>query len=272
MACFLIFWQSVTAMHLSWSSVNLRRTFLSSWSSRNLRSAACDRDLLDSAQWDLVDDMIEAEGWVLVVLLRLSPIVPWNLLNIAMATTRMHFLSFTIASAIGVLHIPTSNHVLHLPPKCISLLHVPSTKRTKPSPCMSHRPGDEPLYDSTCVWHALLLHAHERRPRSICRTTMLFVVHTPSTVHCECSWCRRSNLCSAGIGFESSVLTYFGSLAQDIHHIVGGKANPQGPVVYVLTGTSLVFCAIAAIVATVFVKCAGPRVSAYMLPPNSTSF
>ena len=48
--------------------------------------------------------MIEAEGWVLVVLLRLSPIVPWNLLNIAMATTRMHFLAFTIASAIGALH------------------------------------------------------------------------------------------------------------------------------------------------------------------------
>ena len=61
---------------------------------------------------------------------------------------------------------------------------------------------------------------------------------------------------SAGIGFESSVLTYFGSLAQDIHHIVGGDANPHGPVVYVLTGTSLVFCAVAAIVATVFVKCA----------------
>ena len=52
-------------------------------------------------QWDLVDDMIEAEGWVLVVLLRLSPIVPWNLLNVVMATTRMHFLSFTVASAIG---------------------------------------------------------------------------------------------------------------------------------------------------------------------------
>ena len=48
--------------------------------------------------------MIEAEGWVLVVLLRLSPIVPWNLLNIAMATTRMHFLAFAIASAIGELH------------------------------------------------------------------------------------------------------------------------------------------------------------------------
>ena len=52
------------------------------------------------------------------------------------------------------------------------------------------------------------------------------------------------------------MLCYFGSLAQDIHHIVGGEANPHGPVVYVLTGTSLAFCAIAAIVATVYTKCA----------------
>ena len=75
----------------------------------------------------------------------------------------------------------------------------------------------------------------------------------------------------AGIGFESSVLTYFGSLAQDIHHIVGGDANPHGPLVYVLTGTSLVFCAIAAIVATVFVKCARPRANACLLGLHSSA-
>ena len=65
------------------------------------------------------------------------------------------------------------------------------------------------------------------------------------------SW---NTLIDAGIGFESSFLTYFGSLAQDIHHIVGGKANPRGPVVYVLTATSLVFCAIAAVIATLYTK------------------
>ena len=65
-----------------------------------------------------------------------------------------------------------------------------------------------------------------------------------------------AGILGAGIGFESSVLTYFGSLAQDIHHIVGGKANPHGPVVYVLTGTSLAFCALAATVATIYTKCA----------------
>lgn len=66
---------------------------------QNWHSCKADIDL--RSQWELVDDMIEAEGWKLVVLLRLSPIVPWNLLNIAMATTRIHFLSFFLASAIG---------------------------------------------------------------------------------------------------------------------------------------------------------------------------
>ena len=34
--------------------------------------------------------------------MRLSPIIPYNLLNIAMATTSIHFLAFTIVSAIGI--------------------------------------------------------------------------------------------------------------------------------------------------------------------------
>lgn len=42
-----------------------------------------------------------AEGWKIILLLRLSPIVPWNLLNIAMASTNVPFWQFTIASAIG---------------------------------------------------------------------------------------------------------------------------------------------------------------------------
>jgi uncharacterized membrane protein YdjX (TVP38/TMEM64 family) len=42
-----------------------------------------------------------AEGWKIILLLRLSPIVPWNLLNIAMASTNVPFWQFTIASAVG---------------------------------------------------------------------------------------------------------------------------------------------------------------------------
>lgn len=54
------------------------------------------------AKWKYIDAAIEKEGWKLVLIMRLSPIIPYNLLNIAMATTSMHFGSFVVASAIGV--------------------------------------------------------------------------------------------------------------------------------------------------------------------------
>lgn len=43
------------------------------------------------------------EGWKLLVLLRLSPLVPYNLLNIAMAATKIPFWSFATASCFGEL-------------------------------------------------------------------------------------------------------------------------------------------------------------------------
>ena len=57
-------------------------------------------------KWDILDTAIEREGWKLLLLLRLSPMVPYNLLNIAMATTKMHFATFTVVSAFGrILHL-----------------------------------------------------------------------------------------------------------------------------------------------------------------------
>ena len=53
-------------------------------------------------KWKFIDAAIENEGWKLVLIMRLSPIIPYNLLNIAMATTSMHFWQFTIVSAIGI--------------------------------------------------------------------------------------------------------------------------------------------------------------------------
>ena len=53
-------------------------------------------------KWDILDTAIEREGWKLLLLLRLSPMVPYNLLNIAMATTKMHFVTFTLVSAFGM--------------------------------------------------------------------------------------------------------------------------------------------------------------------------
>lgn len=38
-------------------------------------------------KWQAVDGAISKEGWKLITLLRLSPIIPWNLLNYALAVT-----------------------------------------------------------------------------------------------------------------------------------------------------------------------------------------
>lgn len=54
-------------------------------------------------KWKYIDAALENDGWKLVLIMRLSPVIPYNLLNIAMATTSIHFLSFTIVSAIGII-------------------------------------------------------------------------------------------------------------------------------------------------------------------------
>jgi uncharacterized membrane protein YdjX (TVP38/TMEM64 family) len=55
------------------------------------------------SRWDALDKAIELDGWKLVLVMRLSPIIPYNLLNIAMATTSMPFWQFTIVSAVGII-------------------------------------------------------------------------------------------------------------------------------------------------------------------------
>jgi uncharacterized membrane protein YdjX (TVP38/TMEM64 family) len=43
-------------------------------------------------KWQAVDGAISKEGWKLITLLRLSPIIPWNVLNYALAVTgESHF-------------------------------------------------------------------------------------------------------------------------------------------------------------------------------------
>lgn len=54
-------------------------------------------------KWEYIDRAIELDGWKLVLIMRLSPVIPYNLLNIAMATTAMPFWQFTAVSAIGII-------------------------------------------------------------------------------------------------------------------------------------------------------------------------
>jgi len=53
-------------------------------------------------KWKYIDAALEKDGWKLVLIMRMSPIIPYNLLNIAMATTSIHFLAFSVVSSIGI--------------------------------------------------------------------------------------------------------------------------------------------------------------------------
>lgn len=50
-----------------------------------------------------IDAAMRQEGWKLVCLLRLSPVLPYNILNYALALTPVSFLTFTIASAVATI-------------------------------------------------------------------------------------------------------------------------------------------------------------------------
>ena len=49
-----------------------------------------------------LDRAVTAEGWQVVVLLRLSPIVPFNLQNYALGLTAIPFLQYLVATLIGI--------------------------------------------------------------------------------------------------------------------------------------------------------------------------
>ncbi|KAL4858718.1 TVP38/TMEM64 family membrane protein [Chlorella vulgaris] len=55
-------------------------------------------------KWAIIDKAIEVDGWKLVLIMRFSPIIPYNLLNIAMATTNIPFWQFTLVSAVGIVY------------------------------------------------------------------------------------------------------------------------------------------------------------------------
>ncbi|GMH33526.1 hypothetical protein BSKO_01360 [Bryopsis sp. KO-2023] len=66
----------------------------------------------------VIDAAISKNAWKMILLLRLSPVVPFNLLNYALATTGISVVEFTVASAIGVI------------PWILVLVHVGAVART----------------------------------------------------------------------------------------------------------------------------------------------
>ena len=68
-------------------------------------------------KWAAVDAALSSEGWKLVTLLRLSPVVPWNVLNYALSVTgklapapcMLHQFVFMQYATLPSLH-PSSEH------------------------------------------------------------------------------------------------------------------------------------------------------------------
>lgn len=50
-----------------------------------------------------VDAAISQKGWLIVLLLRLAPVMPFNILNYALALTQISFIHYVIATAVGMI-------------------------------------------------------------------------------------------------------------------------------------------------------------------------
>jgi uncharacterized membrane protein YdjX (TVP38/TMEM64 family) len=70
--------------------------------SRYLARSAVERKLEGKPKFSAIDRAVEAEGLKIVFLLRLTPVVPFNLLNYALGLTRVRFADYAIAS-VGML-------------------------------------------------------------------------------------------------------------------------------------------------------------------------
>ncbi|KAK9869092.1 hypothetical protein WJX84_010194 [Apatococcus fuscideae] len=69
-------------------------------------------------RWASIDAALSREGWKLVALLRLSPLIPWNILNYALSITSLPLPTYAIASCLAVI------------PWCLMFVYVGSLAHT----------------------------------------------------------------------------------------------------------------------------------------------
>jgi uncharacterized membrane protein YdjX (TVP38/TMEM64 family) len=70
--------------------------------SRYVARAAIERRLADNPRFAAIDRAVGARGLEIVLLLRLSPVFPFNLLNYALGLTKVRFIDY-LAAAVGML-------------------------------------------------------------------------------------------------------------------------------------------------------------------------
>jgi len=85
---------------LTWIATVLGQTFAFLLGRYLLRDIVVDLTYAKYPKWGTIDQALAREGWKLVSLLRLSPIMPYNVLNYILSITGVGFVPFTVASAI----------------------------------------------------------------------------------------------------------------------------------------------------------------------------
>jgi uncharacterized membrane protein YdjX (TVP38/TMEM64 family) len=70
---------------------------------RTLARRAVERKIASDPRFKAIDQAIADNGFRIVFLLRLSPIIPFNLLNYALGVTRVPFSTYVLASFLGML-------------------------------------------------------------------------------------------------------------------------------------------------------------------------
>ena len=71
--------------------------------SRYLIRKSIEKRVLKNKKFQSIDNEINEQGWKIVILSRLSPIIPFFLLNYALGITKIRFIHFIFASWIGMI-------------------------------------------------------------------------------------------------------------------------------------------------------------------------
>ena len=93
------FWKGLILVSLS-STLGATCAFMVS---RYLIRKSIEKRVLKNKKFQSIDNEIDEQGWKIVILARLSPIIPFFLLNYALGITKIRFIHFIFASWVGMI-------------------------------------------------------------------------------------------------------------------------------------------------------------------------
>ena len=93
------FWKGLILVSLS-STLGATCAFMVS---RYLIRKSVEKRVLENKKFQSIDNEINEQGWKIVILARLSPIIPFFLLNYALGITKIRFIHFIFASWVGMI-------------------------------------------------------------------------------------------------------------------------------------------------------------------------